>query len=68
MGGMGIVNIDEEIKNRLAQIFFEIAANEGIHVSACGNIDLAAAGIPPAKCIAHHRVPVSPAKRPGSED
>lgn len=51
MDSLGVRNIKEEQKNRMARTFFDIAAREGIAVSACGNIDLVKAGIPPAKCI-----------------
>ena len=51
MAALGVGEIPQEQKNRLAQQFFKIAAGQGIAVSACGTIDLAAAGVPPAKCI-----------------
>ncbi len=51
MAALGVGEIPQEQKNRLAQQLFKIAAGQGIAVSACGTIDLAAAGVPPAKCI-----------------
>lgn len=47
--GVSAVAAGEQIA--LAREFAEIGRRNGIEVSACGTLDLAAAGVPPAKCI-----------------
>ena len=51
MHAMGVSEAAGEVNVHLAQKFAALGAENGIEVSACGNLDLAAAGIPPAKCI-----------------
>lgn len=48
---MGVLENAEEINVRLAKEFAVIGKENGIEVAACGNLDIAAAGIPTAKCI-----------------
>lgn len=47
----GVSAVPEKEKILLARQLAEIGRKNGIEVSACGNLDLAAAGIPQAKCI-----------------
>lgn len=51
MEAHGVSALTEGKKADLAQQLAEIGRKNGIEVSACGNLDLAAAGIPRAKCI-----------------
>jgi Domain of unknown function (DUF1848). len=51
MARLGIVDTPEEVKTRMAAEMSRIAAGEGMALGACGNIDLDAANIPPARCI-----------------
>lgn len=51
MRALGISDMPEDIKKRMASLMFAIAKAEGITLGACGNLDLAAAGVPPARCV-----------------
>ena len=51
MREMGVENGNMRQNIELAKQFAAIGKEHGIEVSACGNLDIQAAGIPPAKCI-----------------
>ncbi len=51
MRALDIVDTPEEVKARMAGEMLGIAQAEGIALGACGALDLAAAGVPPAHCV-----------------
>lgn len=51
MRALKVGAIENAVQIRLAKQFLEIAKRYGIQLSACGNLALPTAGIPPAKCV-----------------
>lgn len=74
MARLNIGETPEEVKNRMAARMAALAAEHGIALGACGNVDLDAAGIPPAHCIDAGLVerligrPIRAKKDPGQRD